>query len=278
MNSYCPSLLGGPPEQAGFQLFTSVPGISLARIPDNLPFENAAVLPLSLSTAAAALYQKGQLALPYPTIPAKPLGKTLLVWGGSSSVGSSAIQLAVASGLNVTSTASPKNYDYVKSLGATYVFDYNDSSVIEDLVKTFKGTEFVGAFDAISTTKTIKQSHEVVSRMGGGKLSTTLSSTAVIPGDVSISNGENCSPLITCRGVNIATNRISVFAKSIIVDEDDVGRAIYTQFVYPALQKQILRAKPDPYIIHGGLEQIQDAISIQKAGVSAQKIVVSLTS
>jgi NADPH:quinone reductase-like Zn-dependent oxidoreductase len=44
----------------------------------------------------------------------KPTGKTLLVWGGSTSVGSNAIQLGVAAGYEVVTTASPKNFDYVR--------------------------------------------------------------------------------------------------------------------------------------------------------------------
>jgi hypothetical protein len=39
--------------------------------------------------------------------------------GEVTSVGSNAIQLAVAAGYEVFITTSPKNFDYVKSLGAT---------------------------------------------------------------------------------------------------------------------------------------------------------------
>ena len=70
-------------------------------------------------------------------------GKTLLVWGGSSSVGSNAIQLAVASGYEVITTASMKNLEYVKSLGAGVAIDYNAPNVVSQLVKAVQGKDFV---------------------------------------------------------------------------------------------------------------------------------------
>jgi NADPH:quinone reductase-like Zn-dependent oxidoreductase len=71
-----------------------------------------------MSTAACGLFQEDHLALQRSSALPKPTSKTLLVWGGSTSVGSNAIQLAVAAGYEVFTTASPKNFDYVKKLGA----------------------------------------------------------------------------------------------------------------------------------------------------------------
>ena len=109
--------LTGNPARGGFQLYTIAKEITVAPIPDAIPYEQAVVLPLAISTAAAGLYQKGFLALPYPTINPKSSGKTILIWGGSSSVGSTAIQLAVGSGLEVISTASKKKFGLCKGIG-----------------------------------------------------------------------------------------------------------------------------------------------------------------
>ena len=51
----------------------------------------------------------------------------LFVYGGSSSVGQYAIQLAKLSGYRVVTTASKRNHELVKSLGADLVFDVSDS-------------------------------------------------------------------------------------------------------------------------------------------------------
>lgn len=46
-------------------------------------------------------------------------------WSGAAQrVGCSAIQFAVAVGYQVVTTASPKNFDLVRSLGASHAFDY----------------------------------------------------------------------------------------------------------------------------------------------------------
>lgn len=172
---YCVSLATGVSAQGAFQNYTVVPEIAVSPIPDSLPFEQAAVVPLGVSTAAAALYQTDGLKLPYPKPGSPKSNKTsILVWGGSSSVGACAIQLAVASGVQVVTTCSKNNFDYVKGLGAAYVFDYNDASVLDEIVNALQGTEFAGVFDSISEEKTFKACGAVAEKMGGGHVVGTL--------------------------------------------------------------------------------------------------------
>lgn len=82
------------------------------------------MLPLGLDTAATGLYDshdKGFLGLDYPSLNPKPSGKTIVVYGGSSSVGAQTIMLATASGAKVIAVASEHNFDFCKSLGASEV-------------------------------------------------------------------------------------------------------------------------------------------------------------
>lgn len=95
-----------------------------AKIPDSLSFTDGAVLPLALDTAAMGLYSpssSGFLGLPYPSHGKKSSKDVVVVWGGSSSVGAVAIQLATASGATVVAVASSHNHDLCKSLGAAEV-------------------------------------------------------------------------------------------------------------------------------------------------------------
>lgn len=98
---------------------------AVAELPYAIPTSKGVVLPLGISTAAAGLFQKGYLGLPFPKEDFEDLGRTVLIWGGSSSVGSCAIQLAIAAGADVITTAGPKNFEYVKRLGARQCFDYH---------------------------------------------------------------------------------------------------------------------------------------------------------
>lgn len=109
-------------------------------------FKVAAVLPLGMSTAACALFMKEALScLDLPSLHPQPKIQTRLVWGGSTSVGCNAIQLAKAAGYDVTTTASPKNQEYLKRLGASEAYDYNSHSVAADIVKALQGCKCVGA-------------------------------------------------------------------------------------------------------------------------------------
>lgn len=172
---HCVSLATGSNAQAGFQNYTVVPEITVSPIPDTLSFEQAAVIPLGLSTAAAGLYQTDTLKLPYPTAGSpKSTGTSILVWGGSSSVGANTIQLAVASGVQVVATCSKRNFDFVKALGATHAIDYNDPSAVDEIVKALQGTKFAGVFDSISEEKTFKTCAAVTEKLGGSPIIGTL--------------------------------------------------------------------------------------------------------
>ncbi len=78
-----------------------------APIPPSLDFPGAAALPAAVETATRTLDQLGVAS-----------GSTLLINGASGSVGSAAVQLAVARGAHVIGTASPPTHDYLRSLGA----------------------------------------------------------------------------------------------------------------------------------------------------------------
>ena len=78
-----------------------------APIQPSLDFPGAAALPAAIETATRALDQLGFGS-----------GSTLLINGASGSVGSAAIQLAVARGARVIGTASAANHDYLRLLGA----------------------------------------------------------------------------------------------------------------------------------------------------------------
>lgn len=72
--------------------------------------------------------------------------RAIIITGGASAVGSSAIQLAVSAGYEVVSTASPKNFDYVKKLGAIHVLDYKSETVVTDLAAAVRDYDLAGGY------------------------------------------------------------------------------------------------------------------------------------
>lgn len=87
-----------------------------------MSFEQAAALPTAYGTAAQALFKVGKLQR----------HQRVLIHAGAGGVGSMAVQLAHLAGCHVVATASGKNIERVKSLGADEVIDYR-TQTLEDV-------------------------------------------------------------------------------------------------------------------------------------------------
>jgi NADPH:quinone reductase-like Zn-dependent oxidoreductase len=100
--------------KGSFAEYTVARENQLAVKPVNLSFEQAAVVPVSASTALQAVVDRGRVEA----------GQKVLVIGASGGVGSYAVQLAKASGAEVTGVSSTAKLDLVRTLGADHVIDY----------------------------------------------------------------------------------------------------------------------------------------------------------
>lgn len=237
----------------GFQTYSALSADLSSPIPDDLDFAKAAVLPLGMATAAAGLFQKDHLGLDYPKVGgARPNGKTVLIWAGSSSVGSNAIQLAVSAGYEVFTTSSPKNFDYCKRLGAARVFDYKSQTIKEDLISAFKGKTSAGGFGIQRKSEII---FEIIEKVDGNKF-------------------------VTCAMPVPENKPEGVGAKFIFastIKDNEVGPLIFQQFLPSALAKKAYHTAPLPYVVGSGLEKVQEAYDLGKGGAtSAKKLVVTL--
>ncbi|MCJ1307099.1 hypothetical protein MMC25_000745 [Agyrium rufum] len=253
----------GNAENGGFQLYVAAHTITMAKIPDGLTYAEACVLPLGISTAAAGLFQKDQLGLDFP--PSEPKldengkKKVIFIWGGSSSVGSSAIQLARAAGYDVATTAGAANLEYCKTLGAMWVFDYKLNSVVEDVFDVLKanGRELAGAFSAVmQPADALIKSATIVRKMGGRKFLSTVV-PPVLP-----------TPLGFPEDVTIGKLVAST------IRQNEVGPAIWGKYIPAALADGSLKCKPEPFVVGQGLEKVQEAVDMMGKGVSAKKLVV----
>jgi len=138
--------------------------LGVVRVPDTWSFEESAQLGVGPYTALQCLHES--LELPSPFEARSGLQRNILIWGGASSVGQYAIQFAKLNGLRVTTTASPKNFDLVKGLGADKVFDYKDENVVEK-IRAATGNALEIAIDAISEGKTPEQVTAAIGDKGG---------------------------------------------------------------------------------------------------------------
>ncbi|KAH6849643.1 oxidoreductase [Chaetomium sp. MPI-CAGE-AT-0009] len=250
---------------AGFQNYTVLQSNMATPIPASLSFEKAVVLPLGVSTASAALFNRDCLALPSPSLNPSPTFTTLLIWGGSSSVGCNAIQLAVAAGCEVIVTASPKNFDKMKQLGASLAVNYKSKTVLEELKEAFQGKKLAGAFDTIGSAESLGKTAKAVSEIDKTKM--VVSTTDWIEkGTVPDGIVAKTVMAISIRGSEEEAER----------GEANVGKMVYEDFLPDALKAGKYQAEPKPRVVGHGLDSIQAALDIAKVGVSAEKLVVTL--
>jgi NADPH:quinone reductase-like Zn-dependent oxidoreductase len=112
----------------------------IAKKPEGLSHVNAAALALTGLTAISSVEETLNLKS----------GETILIQGGAGGVAGFAIQLAKHLGAHVITTTSAANRDYVKSLGADDIIDYNAL----DFTKVVSGCDAV--FDTVGGEVAIK--------------------------------------------------------------------------------------------------------------------------
>ncbi|MYS34012.1 putative PIG3 family NAD(P)H quinone oxidoreductase [Streptomyces sp. KhCrAH-43] len=122
----CALLAGG-----GYAEKVAVPSGQLLPVPKGLDLTQAAALPEVTATVWSNVFMVAHLR---PT-------ETLLVHGGSSGIGTMAIQLAKAVGARVAVTAgSPEKLARCAELGADILIDYREQDFVEEIRETTAGS------------------------------------------------------------------------------------------------------------------------------------------
>jgi NADPH:quinone reductase-like Zn-dependent oxidoreductase len=109
----------GTCESGSFAEYAAALEKRLAAMPPSLPFEQAAVVPISGVTALQAVRDSGCV---------QPEQQVMVI-GAAGGVGSFAVQIAKASGARVTGVCSSSKTDLVLSLGADDVIDYTRDAI-----------------------------------------------------------------------------------------------------------------------------------------------------
>lgn len=100
--------------RGSFAEYAAVRESKLAHMPTGIDAQQAAVVPVSGTTALRAVQDAGRVHA----------GQHVLIIGASGGVGTYAIQVAKALGAEVTAVCSAAKLDLVRSLGADHVLDY----------------------------------------------------------------------------------------------------------------------------------------------------------
>lgn len=245
---YISELFNGRTDAGVFQKYVRLTAQStIFKLPEKYSYSQGATFGLCAATAAQGLYSEKQLNLPLPGNESSQQ-KTILVYGGSSSVGQFVIQFAKQSGLKVVSTVSAKNQALVKRCGADQVIDRNDPN-LGDLLQ--KAGPFDCAFDCISEGNAAKIVSEAM-QPNGGRVTTVLPWEFEAPSNVTTSKGMALS-----------------------VRTEDKTKDWFRPFMEECLAKGTLQLPPVQEI-SGGLAAIQKVLDdYAEKGVSGTKLIVT---
>ncbi len=129
---------------------------TLALKPKTLSFDEAATIPVGATTAWQGLFDHGHLQA----------GQRVLILGGAGGVGLYAVQFARWKGAHVIATASTRNIDFARSLGAETVIDYTKTHVEDEIHDVDLVLDTVGGTALAGVLPTLKRGGTLVSIAG----------------------------------------------------------------------------------------------------------------
>ncbi|MFS0725191.1 NADP-dependent oxidoreductase [Paenibacillus sp. 1P07SE] len=125
----------------------------IAKLSSNHTFIEAGALPAVALTAWHSLFRYGELKV----------GERVLIHGGAGGVGHIAIQMAKLTGAHVIATASLRNHEFVRQLGADEVIDYANTDFSEEAKDVDMVLDFVVGLEQEKNCRVLKKGGRVVS-------------------------------------------------------------------------------------------------------------------
>ncbi len=246
----------GAPDYGALQTRVLVPAENVVPLPQGMSFNEESVLPMAVLTAWSGWYTIG---LPRDVAYKAPDKMGMLVWGGASSIGSAAVQVARLMGFQIYVTASEKHHGYLKGLGASTVFEYRAEDVVERIVRAAKedGVTVRMGFDAVGQLESCLQ---ILKELKGD-------GTAMLAEAVPLS-----ADSMKLEGVE---------TRFVAAPLDENERSEFFHFVFRIWLKEKLESgefvpSPKIQVVAGGLEAAQEALNVLKKGVSGMKLVLEV--
>ncbi|MCJ1409925.1 hypothetical protein MMC19_004009 [Ptychographa xylographoides] len=246
---------GGSPDHGAFQKFVLAQSECVIALPNSLSFEEGAILPLAVLTALSGWTTIG-ISLGTKYTPEDK--QAVLIWGGASSVGSFAVQSAKSMGFTVYTTASVRNHEYLKNLGAEAVFDYKASDVVSQIIDTVK-RDGINLRTAVCVVE--------------GSLHPTLDVLKQTKGDA-VANVAHAPPLLPGAPILEGAQIKFVLPPTDAVERSDHMYKCFHVWLRDGLDSGTIVPSPHVQVEAGGLEGLNKALDTLKAGVSGTKIVV----
>ena len=243
-DSVCALVLGG-----GYAEYCVAPAAQCLPLPRGFDFTTAAALPEALFTVWTALFEQARLQI----------GDTVLVHGGASGIGTTAIQLVTALGSRILVTAgSEERCALCRSLGAELAINYRQQDFADEVLRHTGGRGVDVVLDMV----------------GGPYAARNIRSLAPYGRLCFIAGDQGAEARFTIR--EIMLKRISVTGSTLRHrSSEDKGRvaAILRRIVWPLLESGRIRPVIGKVI---PLRQAGEAHKLLEAGAVMGKIVLQV--
>jgi NADPH:quinone reductase-like Zn-dependent oxidoreductase len=242
---------------AGFQAYALAKVDMACVVPEGVDLAIPVSMIGNLTTVVGML--SATAGVPKPNIEGEkiPIGKKILIYGGTSNLGSLAIQYVSMAGYSVVTTTSPKHKAFVDKLGADKIIDHTQDreAIVRNLVTEGPYDIIV---DTISCPNTVSMLADVAAAQGGGTILATL---------------PPFGPETLPKGV-VRHFSSWPYALNKEGNEHWIRWAFHTFFAKGIANGKLLPTRIER--ISGGLEAINGALDTLAKGVSNSKLVVEL--
>lgn len=245
--------------EGAFQRYTILQEHMASAIPADLAFEDAATLPLTLSTAACGLFEDHLLRLRLPGLHTPSSGdrEAVVVWGASTNVGGNAVQLASNAGYDVIAVAGAQAADRLRDLGVREVVDRRNLDAVANVVRLLHGRLLAGilAIGSGSTAAGV----QIAQQTEGGR---RVAAASVGP----------ATSLLRRRARRTGVTVNSIWGSAL--KDNRVGPAIYADYLPGALLDGTHRPPNMPHVVGEGIGAIRAGFDALRQGANSTKVVV----
>lgn len=267
----------GVQDSSTFQQFVTMPAELVGLTPKSVADDEAASVCLASMAVIASFYHKDGLDItPHPWQSGGEKagnGKSIIILGGSSSVGQYAIQLARLSGFsNIVTASSSTHHESLKALGATVTLDRNTASP-SDYAQAAKSYPLGAVLDSISSPETGIEAVRILQ--------------ATNPDGVPSGTGLEQSTMIHLLDPKpeiLEAAKESGKAQVSVKNVWGIGSAPHLRPTAIEFMKALSgengylakgEMKPNrPLVVKGGLASLEEALAKNKKGVSGEKVII----
>ena len=245
----------GHSNYGGLQTRVLVPVQNVCPIPDHLNYHEAATMPMCVLTAWRGLYTLG---IARETKLSASERQGILVWGGASSVGCGAIQIAKSMGFVVYSTAREENHSYIKELGASRTFDYKSGDAVDKIIKAAQedGLAIQYGFDAVGQ---LAPCLDILKQTGSGLAQLATAKRFGVKNPI--------IPEVEVRWIEPARS---------VEEQKEFHGFVFNKWLRRTLEKKQWIPSPKLKVMSGGLKSINAALDELKGGLSCTKLVIEV--